>query len=153
MKRQLPMGLQRIVVGAVFIGVLAASGCGQKFGDVGGKVTYHGKPLRWGTVKAQWTGGPPGTPNAASAKLGDDGSFDIGKVPAGATVQIFLHIDPITIGGSMSGNKPSPEVIKQTQEKVGYEEIPDKYKKAETSGLSVSPVKPGRNELNIDVQG
>jgi hypothetical protein len=151
MKKQLPMGWPRVVVGAVLCGALAASGCGSKFGDVGGKVTYHGKPLRWGTVKAQWTGGPPGSPNAASAKLGEDGSYDIGKVPAGSTVQIFLQIEPVRIGSGLTG-KPSPEVIKQTQEKVGYEEIPDKYKKAETSGLSVS-VKPGHNELNIDVQG
>jgi hypothetical protein len=151
MKKQLPMGWSRLVVGAVLLGVLAASGCGAKFGDVGGKVMYKGKPLRWGSVKAQWTGGPPGSPNAASAKLGEDGSFDIGKVPAGTTVQIFLDIPQITIGGTMSGTKPSPEVIKQTQEKVGYEEIPDKYKKAETSGLSVS-VKPGHNEFPIDLK-
>jgi hypothetical protein len=152
MKKQLPMGWPRIVVGAVLFGVMAASGCGPKFGDVGGKVTFQGKPLRWGTVKAQWTGGAPGSPNAASAKLGEDGSFDIGKVPAGTTVQVFLQIDPIMMGGGMSGNKPSPEAIKQTQDKVGYQEIPDKYKKAETSGLSLS-VKPGHNDFNIDLQG
>jgi hypothetical protein len=149
MKKQLMMGWSRIAIGAVLLGVLAASGCGAKFGDVGGKVTYKGKPLRWGSVKAQWTGGPP--PNAASAKLGEDGSFDIGKVPAGTTVQLFLDVPQITIGGTMSGNKPSPDVIKQTQEKVGYEEIPAKYKKAETSGLSVS-VKPGHNEFPIDLK-
>jgi hypothetical protein len=152
MKKQLPMGWSRLAVGAVLFGVLAASGCGEKFGDVRGKVTFQGKPLRWGTVKAQWTGGPPGTPNAASSKLGEDGSFDIGKVPANSTVQIFLQIDPVPMGGGLFGNKPSPEVIKQTQEKFGYEEIPAKYKKAETSGLSLS-VKPGHNELNIDLQG
>jgi hypothetical protein len=153
MKKQLPVGWSRIVVGTVFLGALAASGCGQKFGDVAGKVTYQGKPLRWGTVKAQWTGGPPGTPNAASSRLGDDGSFDIGKVPTGATVQVFLQIDPAPIGGGLAGNKPSPEAVKQIQEKIGYQEIPDKYKKADTSGLSLGPVKSGRNDFNIDLQG
>jgi hypothetical protein len=152
MKKQVPMGGYRTLLGAALLGVLAASGCGQKFGDVAGKVTYQGKPLKWGTVKAQWTGGPPGAPNAASAKLGEDGSFAIGKVPVGATVQIFLQIDPVMTGGGLGGAKPSPEAIKQAQEKVGYQDIPDKYKKAATSELSL-PVKSGRNDFNIDLKG
>jgi hypothetical protein len=151
MKKQVPMGWPRVVVGAVLCGALAASGCGTKVGDVGGKVTFHGKPLRWGTVKAKWTDGP--APGAASAKLGEDGSFDIGKVPAGSTVQIFIEVPQLPgTGSALTGKKPPPEVVKEAQEKVGYEEIPDKYKKAETSGLSVS-VKPGHNDLNIDLQG
>jgi len=55
------------------------------------------------------------------------------------------------MGGGMSGNKASPEVIKQTQEKVGYEEIPEKYKSAKTSGLSVE-IKPGVNKFDITIQ-
>ena len=151
MKTKFLLGKSRIVSAAIVLTALAATGCGPKAGSLSGKVTYQGKPLRWGNVVAIWTGGPPGSPNSGTSKLTDDGSYDIGKVPAGGTVQLYVEVPQIPMGGGISSHTPSPEVVKQTKEKLGYEEIPEKYRSAKTSGLSVE-IKPGANKFDITIQ-
>jgi len=52
----------------------------------------------------------------------------------------------------MRSSKPTPELIKRILEKTGYlEHLPEKYKKAETSGLAVH-VKPGKNRFDIALE-
>lgn len=150
MKNQFLPGRRRLASLALFLAVLAATGCGgPKLGSLSGKVTFQGKPLRWGTVVAQFTGGDPRSPNVRSASLADDGSYDIGQIPAGGTVQVYLQIPQLP--GNPLAAKPSPEAVKKQKEKAGYEDIPEKYKSAKTSGLSVD-VKPGPNHLDINLQ-
>jgi hypothetical protein len=147
MKQRSVVDRLRPPVGALLLATLLASGCGPKFGSIAGIVTYQGKPLRWGTVKVAWTGAP-GVPNAASATLNQDGSYEAGQVPAGATVKIFLDVPivPTRFGGA----KPDPKYLKDLQDKLGYVEIPEKYTHADTSGFSLE-VKEGINVFNIDL--
>jgi hypothetical protein len=136
-------------LGAVLLATLVASGCGPRFGSIVGVVTHEGKPIKWGNVKVVWTG-PPGPTNAASATLNQDGSYEIGRIPAGNTVQICLNIPMIPMGGTLGGGRPDPEVVRKIREKLGYVEVPQKYTRPATSGLSLE-VKQGVNVFNIDV--
>jgi hypothetical protein len=139
----------RLPLGALLLATLLASGCGPRFGNIVGVVTYQGKPMRWGSVKVVWTG-PPGPTNAASATLNQDGSYEVGRIPAGNTAQICLNVPMIPMGGTLGGAKPAPELMRRLREKLGYVELPAKYTRLETSGLSLE-VKQGVNVFNIDV--
>jgi hypothetical protein len=149
MKQRSVAGRLRLPLGALFLATLLASGCGPRFGRIVGVVTYQGKPIKWGNVKVVWEG-PPGLMNAASAVLNQDGSYDIGRIPAGDSVQICLHVPMIPIGGALGGGRPDPEVMRKLREKVGYVELPAKYTRPDTSGWSLE-VKQGVNVFNIDV--
>jgi hypothetical protein len=149
MKQRSVAGRLRLPLGALLVATLLASGCGPRFGSIVGVVTHQGKPIRWGTVKAVWTG-PPGPTNAGSATLNQDGSYEIGRIPAGGTVQICLHIHMIPMGGMLGGGRPDPEVMRKLREKVGYVELAQKYTRPDTSGWSLE-VKQGVNVFDIDV--
>jgi hypothetical protein len=144
MKQRSVFDRLRPPVGALLLATLLASGCGPRFGSIAGIVTYQGKPLRWGSVKVSWTGAP-GVPNAGSAALNQDGSYEVGQVPAGATVKIFLDVPPVP--PRFGGANPDP---KSLQEKFGYVKLPDKYTHVDTSGFSLE-VKEGINVFNIDM--
>jgi hypothetical protein len=136
-------------LGALLLATLLASGCGPRFGSIVGVVTYQGKPIKWGNVKVLWEG-PPGLTNATSATLNQDGSYEVGRIPAGGTAQICLHVPLIPMGGTLGGGRPDPEVMRKLREKVGYVELPAKYTRPDTSGWSLE-VKQGVNVFNIDV--
>jgi hypothetical protein len=57
--------------------LLGAAGC-KSYGDVSGKVTYKGQPLKGGTV----TFTTPGK-GSVSAPIAEDGSYTAARVPAG----------------------------------------------------------------------
>jgi hypothetical protein len=149
MRQRFVRGRRGIPIGALLLAALAAGGCGPRFGSIAGTVTYQGKPIRWGCVKVIWMGAP-GPPNAASAVLNQDGSYEVGKVPAGSTVKIYLQVPVVPMGGLLGGGRPNPEVIKKLQEKLGYVELPEKYTQPDTSGYSIE-VKQGVNVFDIDV--
>jgi hypothetical protein len=149
MKQRSVAGRLRLPLGALLLATLMASGCGPRFGSIVGTVTYQGKPIKWGNVKVVWEG-PPGLMNAASAVLNQDGSYEVGRIPAGDIAQICLHVPMIPIGGTLGGAKPDPEVMRKLREKLGYVVLPDKYTHPDTSGWSLE-VKQGVNVFNIDV--
>ena len=149
MKQRFVAGRSRVALGALLLAALLASGCGPRFGSIVGVVTHQGKPIKWGTVKVVWTA-PPGPTNAASATLNQDGSYELGRVPAGGTVQICLNIPLVPMGGTLGGGRPDPAEMKRLREKLGYVELPEKYTRPDTSGWSLD-VKQGVNRFNIDV--
>ena len=120
----------------VFLVLLAVIGCGgnKNEGEVSGTVTYQGKPLPIGTVSFL---------DSSNLLLGsstiNDGTYAIPvpKVPIGAV--------KITV--------TTPRKLRKSKrgETIEVIPIPDKYGKADSSGLTYT-VKPGPNEYNIELQ-
>jgi hypothetical protein len=121
------------------------TGCSSRLeplGEVAGRVTYEGQPFS----EAEIHFSNPDQGVFIKAPLGGDGSYEMkiaGRLglPLGA-YQVAIRkptFDAVTGG-------PQPTPPPRT-----FPDIPPKYLEPETSGLSLT-VKPGMNELNIDLQ-
>lgn len=94
-------------------------------GDVGGRITYKGKPLAGADVTFVSLDRP--APKVVSAKTGEDGAFAAKGLPAGRyAVTVALAKD-------------------------GKSVLPPKYATTDTSGLTAE-VKPGPNQLDLNLQ-
>lgn len=115
-----------------------ASGCGRTPGAVSGKVTYQGQPLTSGLVIFVAKDGKVSQP----AGIEIDGSYLADHVPVGQ-VAVCVETHPVSggDGGPAGKDQPRPK----------YVPLPDKYKDAKQSGLSLE-VKPGRNAYNIELR-
>ena len=152
MKRRLIAHRLRVPVGLLLMAL--ATGCGPKVGSIVGTVTYQGKPVRWGTVKVIWTSSDSESLNAGSSVLNQTGAYEVGRVPAGSSAKLFLHIPLIPMGGMLGGNRPNPRVVNEVKERLGYVDVPEKYTSPQTSGFSLE-VKPGTNvfDINLPAEG
>jgi hypothetical protein len=129
---------------------LAAPGCGTD-GDVGqvtGKVRFHGRPVPSGTVTFIGADG-----NAVYSKIASDGTYRIARVPVGeakiavdshprvpAGLQRPRHTAP---GEPAHGTAPAP-----AEQSVA---IPERFKKAESSGLTYHVTK-GEQTYDIELK-
>src|SRR6516225_7214382 len=113
---------------------LMAGGCGSRTGTVSGKVTYHGQPLTSGLVIFVAADGKVTQP----AGIEVDGSYIAEKVPVGQQA-ICVETHPVS-GGDGGGKKDQP--------RPRYIPLPEKYKDAKQSGLTLD-VKSGRNVRDI----
>jgi hypothetical protein len=131
----------------VFLPLLAA-GCGPAVGDISGKVTYKGETLGSGTVMFY------GTNSATPASIGDDGTYTAKKVPVGP-MKITVETSPPAGGGKggpASLNQGTMIVDGQPVPPPGkYVEIPNKYKDAKASGLTLD-VKAGKQQHDIPLE-
>jgi len=121
--------------------LLFPTGCenGPVKGDVRGKVTFKGQPVKEGRVTFLNTkeGG------AAEALIGEGGSF---AVQGGVVVGDYIvEITPLTqIVDTDPGKSPPAPVEKPAPD------IPAKYRQQGKTPLRAS-VKPGKNEINFDM--
>lgn len=133
------MGSRRLVV--VVMVMLAAVGCGKaapKLHPATGTVTLDGKPLADATVSFVPASGAP-----SDGKTDDSGKYTImtsGRpgLPAGACK---VTVSKFTSAGEMPAMAPSPDDMRKMYEKkkkgdVEKGEVPAKYGRADTSGLS-----------------
>lgn len=162
-----PRSFSVVVVLLAFVLPLAI-GCGGGKGKVTGNVTLDGKPLPGGTIVFHPTKGTP-----VSAEI-TDGQYTITNAPTGTlavTVDTaYLKQEAEALGmanrnmamsmgrGAPGGNMPpeakaaldkekkrADESLQKSKELTArYRQIPDKYTKTESSGLSVQ-VKAGSN--------
>ena len=142
-------------------------GCpGGSKADLAGKVSYKGKTLSTGSVVLTDAEG-----KSSSAAIAPDGSFKFVGVPIG---KMTVYLDVPEKSGAKGGGGPNlppgvagkvkfgPPPGSEGAEKMNMNpkemnkgntdpEIPSKYKKPETSGLSVE-LKSGKNpDYNIDL--
>ena len=122
-------------------------GCGKATRDravVTGTVTYHGKPLRFGTVIFE-----PEAGQFATGAIQPDGTFRMTTRGEGEGAPVgkckvrlvcFAHQDPSAKPVAAKGDGPPGEGLP-----MGPSLIPKKYLSSETSGFIVD-VKPGENE-------
>jgi hypothetical protein len=126
-------------------------GCGSSSpGTVSGKVYLKDKPLKGGNV----TFLTADKKVSQIAKIGEDGSYTIGSIPAGP-VKIAVETKSLKQVASVPRNAPPPgqkapnssaadpkELMKR------YVPIPDKYADAGESGLEYT-VKSGKQDYDI----
>lgn len=125
--------LAPLVVG---LGLLALSGCGEKFSEVSGTVSLGGKPLEAGVV----TFFPEkGLPVAASVQNGSYTAVNVPFGPVRVTVTPLQTEAEVTAGpgGPVKPGQEDP-TAKQTPapKKPAGPIIPEKYTSVDTSGLS-----------------
>jgi hypothetical protein len=132
----------------VWLGVLAlaAAGCQGK-GDVGGKVSYKGKPLVWGTVTFEGKDG-----GLHHCNIDKDGSYSVSGVSLGEAKVAVSSINPkssdfvaIQREGSTKPKPPPRPAV------TGWFPIPEKYDTPHKSGL-VYTIKTGENKIDIELE-
>ncbi|HEY7309148.1 MAG TPA: hypothetical protein VH643_07225 [Gemmataceae bacterium] len=143
----------RVIVGcALLLGLLA--GCGGKSKkdlSLSGKVSYKGQPVTGGTLTLTPTDG--GNTPPANTQIRGDGTYLI--VPP-ALGELKVSIETESIRGRSRGTPYAfvPKGEKQpdidTSKMPAYVQIPPKYAKAATSGLSIT-IQQGKNEKNFDL--
>lgn len=143
-----PSHLRRVgyLTHLVVLMCLMFSGCGGsgiETAAVSGTVTFDGKPVTEGTVLFQPEKGP-----GATGALDAQGHYVLRTkkradgAPLGRNTVVILPLT--TLGGPDS---PTPgELVKRD-----FPNIPDKYRRAETSGL-VREVKPGSNTFDFELK-
>ena len=134
-----------ILIAALTLSGLSLTGCGRQgdiFGRVHGKVTFQGTALCEGLVKFK----DPQKGIYMTAKLGPDGSYAV-EMAQGSGLPVGTYL--VSVGpphyliplGREAAPSPTPET---------FPDIPEKYRRCETSGLTVT-VKEGDNRFDIDM--
>lgn len=119
-------------------------GCGPRYGNLAGSVSFEGKPVRMGSVLVVGSDGVP-----RSTTIQDDGSYAVDNVPIG-TVRIAVSSpDPETMVVSL----PKHGRIRQdnTVDNTKWFPIPEKYAEFDQSDLTCT-VKTGSNRFNIELK-
>jgi hypothetical protein len=134
-KQVLPLAL------AAGLLVLTLPGCGPGRGDLAGKVSYQGKPLRSGSVSVAGSDGIP----RASIILAD-GRYEVPNLPAGPIKAAVTSPDPVkSQPHARKKDEPPPTV-----DRTGWFAIPDRYGSFDKSGLTFT-LKVGPNTWDIDL--
>ncbi len=154
----------------VLAAVSVCIGCGQKSGlegtvPVTGTVTYQSKPVEGASV----TLSPQGQGRAASGKTDASGRFklttleaDDGALPGTYQVAVSKIEDldaaahqmtPEDMVKAISGGKAAPMGPTRPGTKGGgmKNALPEKYKNAQTSGLTAEVTKGGANDFKFDL--
>lgn len=134
-------GARRFAVAMGFaLLVFGSSGCGSGQGDVSGKVTLDGKPLKWGTVLIE---GPDGS--AKQGNIDSNGEYAIRGISAGDAKVAVNSPDPKSVTSPKGGKATSfPDVS-------DWFPIPKQYEGLATSGLKFG-IKGGKNTINIELK-
>ena len=114
------------------------AGCSPATGTVQGKITVNGTPLAAGLITFQ---SEVGNHDAFSAPV-KDGRYETGPTPAGPCKVTVIHssvVRPAARGSDLGRTRTA-----------GVVEVPEKYGRADTSGLTFS-IKPGANTFDRDL--
>lgn len=126
---------------ALAAAALIVAGCesGPDRGEVRGKVTYKGKPVKEGTVTfLNVTEG-----GAAEATIGSDGAYEVaGGVVVG---EYIVEIKPLMEMKDTDPGKTPPALVEKNAP-----DIPKKYRQQGTTTLKAK-VERGPNEFNFDM--
>ena len=126
------------------LAMVVAVGCGgnrRPLTPVTGKVTYQGKPLRFGTVILQ-----PESGQYATGAIQQDGTFMMtmrGEGDGAAVGRNMVRI--VCLEGQDPAKAASANGRSRGEAGLGRSLIPEKYQSCETSGISVD-VRPGGND-------
>jgi hypothetical protein len=145
--RQLNATMQRFSSAILFattaltMAALIVAGCenGPTRGEVRGKVTYKGQPVKEGTV----TFLNPTEGGAAEATIGEGGAYE---VAGGAVVgEYIVEIKPVTEMRDTDPGKSPPAPVEKNAP-----DIPKKYRMQGTTPLKAK-VEAGKNEFNFEM--
>jgi hypothetical protein len=114
---------------------LLASGCGPRYGNISGKVTYKGAPVAGGTITFY-----DSVNQNRSTDIKPDGTYTIPRVASGqARVTVAAPMDIKFGGKAISGDA-----------NVKPMNLPAKYSDPEKSGLTYD-VTAGENQKNFEL--
>jgi hypothetical protein len=118
----------RIAAGGLFLcGILVAAGCGGQKGEVSGKVSYQGQPVRGGMVSFI-----PEAGGLKTSAIEEDGSYTVRDVPLGP-VKITVETDsfrpPVMPQGGPGSGGPPESVMKYMKEKNATRDDPKRAKR------------------------
>ena len=119
---------------------LCLAGCGKparELAPLTGKVTYAGKPLRFGAITIEHEYGQP-----ARSRIGPDGTFSLSTHGEGEGAAVGKRRVRIAC---FEGQDPARQTNPNTPVSLGRLLIPEKYTSFETSGIVID-VRPGKNE-------
>ena len=119
---------------------LCLAGCGKparELAPLTGKVTYNGKPLRFGAITIEHEYGQP-----ATSKIQSDGTFSLSTHGEGEGAAVGKRRVRIAC---FEGQDPARQTNPNTPISLGRLLIPEKYTSFETSGIVID-VRPGKNE-------
>jgi hypothetical protein len=119
--------------------VVAGCSKGPRTGEVYGKVTFKGQPVREGTV----TFLNPTEGGAAEAQINTDGTYAVKNVVVGEYLVVITP--PIHIVDTDPGKSPPAPVEKPAPN------IPQKYRQQGSTTLK-AVVTQGKNEHNFDMK-
>jgi hypothetical protein len=131
----------RVRLGGLVLTALAA-GCGPRFGDVAGKVSFQGQPLTTGTIAFydQANG-------VASSPIQADGTYAVHKVRAGP-VRITVAM-PTGISFAGPQGPGAGPLLPFLPPAVPW--LPARYQDPEQSGLTFE-VEPGTQEFDVALE-
>ena len=131
----------RLPADAVLAALLIA-GCGGGRGDLGGEVTYQGKPVSSGTVTAV------GSDGVVKSGFIADGRYEVRDLPAGTVKLAVTSPDPGKAPPKSKKGEPGPMT---RPDRTGWMPLPEKYADLATSGLTAD-LKAGANDHKIELK-
>jgi len=122
--------------------LVLTTGCssGPPKGEVSGKVTFKGQPVKEGTVRLLnlKEGG------SYEAPIGGDGSF---AIPGGVALgEYTIEVIPLSVMVDSDPGKTPPALVEKAAP-----DVPKKYRMQGTTPLKET-VKAGKNELKLDMK-
>jgi hypothetical protein len=128
------------------------AGCGKKkvegpSGTVSGKILYKGNPVPEGCVVV-FTPQMGALP--ATGKIGADGSYKL-QFKGAPDIPVDNYKVSITPPAFEETPQQAMERIQRKEKQKEYPEVPQKYRRADTSGKKFS-VKEGENTYNLDMK-
>lgn len=140
----------RPVVGLLAAIATMAAGCGRgdapELAPAGGTVTYNGEPLEGANVVFTPDAGGP----AAYGMTGPNGEFTLStRAEPGAMVGSGKVV--ITAFQELDEPKEEHELTAADLEKMSRSRIPEKYGRAETSGLRATVTADGENQFPFEL--
>jgi len=149
-----PLGCYMRRTALVFLGFCFLVGCNTSKvakGTLSGTVTYKGQPVNGGSLLLYT---PAGAEAAAPIPLGQDGTFKAADVAAG-DYKVVIQPSEGYKGPPTQGM--SPEMMAKMKANPDFNQpatikIPDKYKKIETSDLTLTVNKGGETKVNLELK-
>ena len=132
----------------VLIGILVLTGCNTSKaakGTLSGTVTYKGQAVNGGSLFLYDSSGQ----EVATIPLDQQGIFRSSDVPAG-DFKVVIEPSPGFTGPSAKGLSPAMQEKANQQNQPATIRIPDKYKKAETSDLTLTVAKSGETKVTLE---
>jgi hypothetical protein len=117
---RVPVAVRAGITLGLLTSVLFLSGCGQSTGNVSGKVTYKGAPLRGGTVGFVDSSG-----RTMGAAMEEDGTFKIKNLPTG---EYIVTVETNSVKPPQSSEAAPPALKKGMGAPPKDAQLPDGYK-------------------------
>ena len=117
-------------------------GCGPGRGDLSGKVSYKGTPVKFGSVLVEGSDGV-----SKQGAINPDGTYLVEAIVAGSVKVAVLSPEPTEKKMRKLKEETAPKV-----DKTGWMLLPPMYEKFETSGISTQVKAGTKHTYDIELK-